>query len=48
MTVTTAGRPATAQSPLTAGAGGGAVINILFAAAVLLFLVGLFALGPVA
>lgn len=49
MTVVTPDRIPADSRPhcLTAGAWGGHVINVLFAATVLLFFVGLLAIGPV-
>lgn len=47
MTATSPGRPPAAPTCLTAGPWAGAVINVLFAATVLLFLLGILTLGPV-
>lgn len=48
MTAITPDRPPVANAPcLTAGPWAGQVINVLFAATVLLFLLGLAGLGPI-
>lgn len=48
MTAISPGRPTPGPRPVTAGPVAGQVINVVFAATVVLFLVGLFTLGPVA